>query len=620
MATMLRQWRLRAATGVASIALVGMVAVMVALMLAGGTAAMAAVPPPAVASGASVEASRVRADVQDFAFESMHADYTLGRADDGTSTLRVVETFVAVFPEADQNRGMQRLIPDSYLGVPLHPVLVSVTDEVGAARPVETENVEGGLRVTSRSDDFVHGAQTYVFTYELVNVTRYFADTNVDEFYWNVTGFDWEQVLGEVTATLNVSSELAPALTGAVACYWGPRGATDRCVISMPTAGPGGSSSITAEATRLGQGEGMTIAVGFEAGTFVPFSEPPWSWLQVIAAALGLGGLAAAIRARATRLRDARGRPSIIAEYEPPADIDALEAAVLLQEPSRAIAAEVLEQAVAGSIRIVQGPPKWWGGAGPFELHLVDASRADPNGRVLLAGLFDAFEGSAARTVFVMGSRDARVSRTAMSILRAAGQEIVRKGLHAVVPPRDRLLPIVLAVFGAVGALVAAIAGPNAALSIGGIVLGAVLLVASIVLIARTPLTSHGAEVRDHLLGLKMFIEWAEADRIGMLQSPEGAERVAIAADDPRQIVKLYEKLLPYAVVFGQEDEWAKQLAFYYGSEQPSWYFGSTAFNAAAFSSSITSLTTSSSSSTSGGSSGGGFSGGGGGGGGGGGV
>ena len=81
---MLRQWRLRAATGVASIALVGMVAVMVALMLAGGTAAMAAVPPPAVASGASVEASRVRADVQDFAFESMHADYTLGGADDGT--------------------------------------------------------------------------------------------------------------------------------------------------------------------------------------------------------------------------------------------------------------------------------------------------------------------------------------------------------------------------------------------------------------------------------------------------------------------------------------------------------------------------------------------------------
>ena len=320
-------------------------------------------------------------------------------------------------------------------------------------------------------------------------------------------------------------------------------------------------------------------------------------------------------------MRDARGRATIIAEYEPPPGIDALEAAVLLQKPSRAIAAEVLEQAVTGSIRIVQGPPKWGGGPGPFELHLVDASLADPNGRVLLAGLFDAFEGAASRTGFVMGSRDTRVSRTAMAILRAAGHEIVRKGLRAVVPPRERVLPILLIVFGAGGAGVAALAGPNAAVSIWGAVLGAVLLVASIALIARTPLTSHGAEVRDHLLGLKMFIEWAEADRIGMLQSPEGAERVAIAADDPRQIVKLYEKLLPYAVVFGQEDEWAKQLAFYYGNEQPGWYFGSTAFNAAAFSSSISSLTTSSSSSsTSGGSSGGGFSGGGGGGGGGGGV
>ena len=33
----------------------------------------------------------------------------------------VVETFVAVFPEYDQNRGMRRQIDDSYLGVPLHP-------------------------------------------------------------------------------------------------------------------------------------------------------------------------------------------------------------------------------------------------------------------------------------------------------------------------------------------------------------------------------------------------------------------------------------------------------------------------------------------------------------------
>ena len=136
---------------------------------------------------------------------------------------------------------------------------------------------------------------------------------------------------------------------------------------------------------------------------------------------------------------------------------------------------------------------------------------------------------------------------------------------------------------------------------------------------SRKPLTAEGAEVRDHLAGLKVFIEWVEADRIRMLQSPAGAERVRIDPHQPGEMLKLYEVLLPYAVVFGQEKQWAEQLAGLYGSgNSPGWYSGSTAFSAASFSSGISSLSasSSSSSSTSGGSSGGGSAGGGGGGGG----
>ena len=144
-----------------------------------------------------------------------------------------------------------------------------------------------------------------------------------------------------------------------------------------------------------------------------------------------------------------------------------------------------------------------------------------------------------------------------------------------------------------------------------------------IAMISRKPLTAAGAETRDHLKGLKEFIEWAEADRIRMLQSPMGAERVRIDPNDPAQMLKLYEVLLPYAVVFGQEKEWAEQLAVLYGPENsPGWYSGSHGFSAGSFSAGIGSLSASSasSSSTSGGSGGGGSAGGGGGGGGGGGV
>jgi hypothetical protein len=59
--------------------------------------------------------------VDDFSFASLDVEYTLTRAENGTSRMRVVETFVAVFPETDQNHGMRRSIPNSYLGSPLFP-------------------------------------------------------------------------------------------------------------------------------------------------------------------------------------------------------------------------------------------------------------------------------------------------------------------------------------------------------------------------------------------------------------------------------------------------------------------------------------------------------------------
>ena len=124
-----------------------------------------------------------------------------------------------------------------------------------------------------------------------------------------------------------------------------------------------------------------------------------------------------------------------------------------------------------------------------------------------------------------------------------------------------------------------------------------------------------------------------------MLQSPTGAERVplpdtptaAVApGPDPELVLRVTERLLPYAVLFGHEREWSDELAALYAArgEQPGWYSGRNGFNAVAFSAGVSSFTSasssswsgSSSSSSSGGSGGGGSSGGGGGGGGGGGV
>ncbi|MDQ2698617.1 MAG: DUF2207 domain-containing protein, partial [Actinomycetota bacterium] len=145
----------------------------------------------------------------------------------------------------------------------------------------------------------------------------------------------------------------------------------------------------------------------------------------------------------------------------------------------------------------------------------------------------------------------------------------------------------------------------------------------------RKPLTDKGAELRDHLEGLREYIRLAEADRLRMLQSASGAER---ATDDSGvDVVRVYERLLPYAVLFGLEREWQAELSRYYGDAAPSWAeSGPGPFTVVPFTahlatvpgiaSSSSSWGTSSGSSSSGGSGGGGSSGGGGGGGGGGGV
>lgn len=113
----------------------------------------------AVALGVLVGApSAANADVEDFSFDSLTVDYTLTRAEDGTSRMRVVEEFVARFPETDQNRGIRRVIPDEYDGQPLRPSLESAVDAEGDPwEVVETDDGEDGLVVTARSEDYVHG-------------------------------------------------------------------------------------------------------------------------------------------------------------------------------------------------------------------------------------------------------------------------------------------------------------------------------------------------------------------------------------------------------------------------------------------------------------------------------
>ena len=71
----------------------------------------------------------------------------------------------------------------------------------------------------------------------------------------------------------------------------------------------------------------------------------------------------------------------------------------------------------------------------------------------------------------------------------------------------------------------------------------------------------------DYLWGMHDYIELAEKDRFKALQSPDGALRREPLND--LEVLVLYEKLLPYAVLFNLEKQWVRELDLRYQNLPP---------------------------------------------------
>ena len=585
----------------------------------------------------------VATGVDDFSFTSMHADYRLGRDDEGHSTLATTETLVAEFPETDQNHGIRRQIPTHYRGEPTELSILSVTDATGRERAYETDTDSDDadneyLFVTVAEDGFVHGEQTYVISYSQKNIAHYPDDTTDEEFYWEVNGTGWAQPFGAVSATVHVAADLVPALTGQTACYQGASTSGAACD-TLASAADGDEWVVKATATDLAPHEGLALAVGFDAGTFVPrddsFTANVFPSIALLAALAALVTAGIGVGARTTRWRSQPGRPTIIAEYLPPAGVNLLQAGGVLgaKASGKSLTAQFLQFAVNGNVRVLEGD-----GKNHYLLELRSRAGLDPTERAVLDALFPPDQ--AIGTIRDVKKADAKLG-TALSAARSAARtQLLADGLREKKggPLRGWLLGVAVvtgfvALIASIISFATEVAGAWPALFL---VVG---LAAAIVTIAMTvdvrPLTASGAELRDYLKGVSVYISLAEADRLRVLQSPRGALRTPYRPDpatgavatEPVQVLKLYERLLPFAVLTGQEKEWSAVLGDYYAgaNQQPDWYVGTAPFSAAYFATGVSAFAASTasgiaSSSSGSGSSGGGSVGGGGGGGGGGGV
>ncbi|WP_349865951.1 DUF2207 domain-containing protein [Leifsonia sp. WHRI 6310E] len=600
------------------------------LLLTGG--ALNATAAPAQAGPVGRAPTVAAAGVDDFSFASFDGDYRLGRDAEGHSTLTTVETLVARFPQTDQNHGIRRELVEDYNGQPTGLTVVSVTDENGTPRAYTSDSDDGILSLTIAAKGYVHGDQTYVITYRQTNVTRYFADTNDDEFYWDANGTAWAQPFDRVTATVHLGSGLAASLKGTPSAYRGVQGSTQPASVERTDDG------FRFSAERLGAGENLTFAIGFAPGTFTARADglfdTGWGYAAVAGLLLSILALIAAIVVRVRLLRDAPGRGTIIPEYVPPRE-GLLLAADITRRTQKAVAAQTLDLAVSGRVRVLQSTGFF--GRATYTLEFVSTEATgrqalrEPHPTTdelqFLRALFG--DELTPGTTLELGSTNSRVARAISAVLKRVHTDATGFG-YRTSGPRGPVRAVfftalgatALAVLGSVMCIVGVFGGGWIVLTLLG---SLALFATTAILLSRSPLTATGTALREYVDGLRMYVHLAEADRIRYLQSPQGAERVPVAVGDPREMLNLTERLLPWAVLFGDEKEWLAELGRFYEQtgQSPTWYAGQTAFNVAVLSqmvSGISASTTIASSSPSGGTGGGGFSGGGGGGGGGGGV
>lgn len=541
------------------------------------------------------------AGTNDFYFEDFTADYYLSRDAEGVSKMRVVEKLTAVFPDYRQNKGICRQIPflnQDGENVTL-PSLTRADVTVlrnGAPEPIYSIDKYGDYyEVCTGDEDYVLGEQEYTFEYEFERVVTDF--TNFQELYWDTNGNGWRQKFNSVTARVHFSDEVLGDFTGESWCYVGKYGASgqERCqTIQL-------SDGVVFSAEDLSAGENLTFDVEFLADSFV-VPEPEKNYALVILFGVVVGIcviiVAFAVRkyVRGGEKRKFYQEYFVKPEYQPHVKYSLAEMAEVYFGKKKDVKVGILlEMIVSGRIALVRKESqifktkKW-----AIEVRNLKGARVEE--LVVLAilnGGDEATEGSVIelreRTADTMLVRlGKKFDSTVLADLKRDG--LVESKYKIKGSSLDAQAANVMVVwivmffcfampFLAVGMEVMEeidAAGLNLVgkewflpVTVGVVVLTIVLR--SVLSRATKKYAGHtlkGLEMARYMEGLEMYIRMAEAERMKFLQSVEGADV------SPTGIVKLYEKLLPYAAVFGLEKSWMGELEKYakVAEIEPEWY------------------------------------------------
>jgi len=395
----------------------------------------------------------------------------------------------------------------------------------------------------------ITGKHSYQISYTVRGALNYFSEH--DELYWNVVGSEWEVPIKQSLAIVN-----APQIIK-TKCFQGSYGSLEECTI-----GKSNKEEIIFEFRALQPGEEATIVVGIKKGVIDQMSYwQRWLWFLMDNWILFLPGIALFWGGRRWWKygRDPKGRGTIIPYYNVSDNLSVAEASAVMYNKLRSedISAMIIQLAVSGFIKIKQEQVgKIFKHANYIfyksEVHKDKMSKLTSEEESLLEALFEFGDDQKVSTDDLKNKFHKKIpalQTEALSSIKA----------REYLPTKSRYNGTMLILIGVLQMILLAVLATflGSVAIISGVSSLIVLVFFAIFMGHRT---KKGVLAKEKLLGLKLYLETAEKDRLKFHNAP---------SKNPQR----FEKLLPYAMVFGVEEEWAKQFKDIY-KQAPDWYQG----------------------------------------------
>lgn len=554
--------------------------------------------------------ARTPAEITDWYIKDFKTEITVNK----DSSLYIVEYITADCGNLPNKHGIFRVLPTQIKtdqGRFKNPIkLVSITDFNGKAYKYSTiRNFDTVTWKIGDANKTVRGLNYYKITYTVENAVR-FGNNNFDELYWNIMGNYWDIETDNFQATIKFPAEVTQQ-NSTIDYYTGTLGSKDK---SLATYAWQDNNALVFNSTKtLKAKKGITVSVIFPKNIFTPYAPSffeeygPYLWILI---PIGVFILAFSLWKKYGK--DPKIKGPVAPEFEIPDKITPMQMGVVIGSGAwkdKFMTAAIIDLAVKKFILIEEKETKiLFFKQKSYELKKAEnfdkTNLLTKTEKVLLDSLFDGKE-----VVKLNELRQERFYTKVSKIKKEAAEDaqqnqwVVKSGLG---------LSVLFFILGVISIILGIFSGVTLMFTMGGwpllslLASGIIFIIFAFIMPKRT---QKGTDLFYRIKGFQMYMEKAENYRQQFYEKEN-----------------IFDKFLPYAIVFGMVDLWAKKMQQIYGEDfyknyHPAWFVGAfvaSGFNASSFTSQLNSITSSISSSTSSSSGAGGAGGAGGGGGGGG--